>query len=316
MYGGSTLKYLAFLLLLMCVPIGLDAFAQVETTEQQTYSGDLLNDPIAIEILQKIEESKIKIAKLQQQNFENLQAQKFLEDRRAVALERLNQDLISWEAEWHEFSPKVAYQKFIDKKPSSVQGIFAKQFEFTETKHELGAYAKNNALDNGMTTPKALEMFNAAAASTVSELNKHNEKIQPDTPEEIRTKIAIWIGDVDDFNRIYSDHHAAFKGELSAKYAVEVKNERMEFKDALNKYNSGVITYQELSEQLIRIGEKYLPIKEQILEDNSKALSEYEARKMSQAQSIIDGINSDGAISSLIEAVWNYEIHSIEIIRK
>jgi len=60
--------------------------SDVEISEQTTLSGDLLNDPITLEILQKIEESKRKIAKLEQQNFDNLQAQKFLEDRRAVAL--------------------------------------------------------------------------------------------------------------------------------------------------------------------------------------------------------------------------------------
>ena len=51
--------------------------SDVETSEQTTFSGDLLNDPMAIEILKKIEESKIKIAKLEQQNYDNLQAQKF-----------------------------------------------------------------------------------------------------------------------------------------------------------------------------------------------------------------------------------------------
>ena len=49
-------------------------FAQsdVETSEQITLSDELLNNPLAQEILQKIEESKRKIAKLEQQNYDNL----------------------------------------------------------------------------------------------------------------------------------------------------------------------------------------------------------------------------------------------------
>ena len=295
------------------------AYAQtsdVEISEQTTLSGNLLNNPMAIEILQKIEESKRKIAKLEQQNYDNLQAQKFLEERRTVALDRLNQSLTLLEEKWYEFSPNAAYQKFIDKMPSGVQEVYAKQFEFTETKHELGIAAKTSALDNGMISQKALEKFNDAAKSTVDEINSYNESIQPDTPEEIRTKIAIWIGNADDFNRAYFYHHANFKGELSAKHALEVENERLEFKDILNKYNSDVITYKELSEQLTDIREKYSSLKEQILEDNSKALSEFETEKMNYAQRIIDQINNDDAASSVIEAVWNFETNSIEILRK
>ena len=290
--------------------------SDVETSEQTTLSGDLLNDPFALEILLKIEESKRKIAKLEQQNFDNLQAQKFLEERRAVALERLNQSLILWEEKWHEFSPDVAYQKFIEKMPSVVQGIYAKQFEFTKEKHELGITAKTNALDNGMTSQKALQKFNDAAKSTVNEINAYNEAIQHDTPDEIRTKIAILVGDVDDFNRYYFYKHAAFKGELSAKYALEVDNERFEFKDVLSKYNSGVMTPKQLSKQLTKIGEKFSPLKEKILEDNSKSLYEFEIKQMNRAHELIDEINNNDSVSSFIEAVWNSQTNSIEIIIK
>ena len=289
--------------------------SDVETSEQITFSGDLLNDPIALEILQKIEESKRKIAKLEQQNYDQLQAQKFLEDRRAVALDKLNHALTLWEEKWYEFSPKVAYQKFIDKMPSGVQGIYAKQFEFTEKKHEFGSYMKSIALNKGLSYSQAMDKFNQAAKSSLSELGDYNETIQPDTPAEIRTKIAILEGSADTFNHNYFYNHASFKGELSAKYAIEVKNEKIEFKDVMNKYNSGVITYQKLSEQLADIREKYSSIKEQILEDNSKSLSDYETNKMNQAQSIIDQINNDDRVSSLIQAVWNSETNSIEIIR-
>ena len=200
--------------------------------------------------------------------------------------------------------------------PSSVQGIYAKQFEFTEKKHEFGSYMKSLALDKGLSSSKAMEKFNQAAKSSLGKLGDYNEKIQPDTLSEITTKIAILEGSANTFNHNYFYKHANFKGELFAKYSVEVENERIELKDALDKYDSDVITYKELSEQLTDIREKYSSIKEQILEDNSKALSEYETKEMNHAQSIIDRINNDANASSLIEAIWNSETHFIDLVRK
>ena len=290
--------------------------SDVETSEQTTLSNELLNNPLAQEILQKIEESKRKIAKLEQQNYDNLQAQKFLEDRRAVALERLNQSLALWEEEWHEFSPKVAYQKFIDKMPSSVQGIYAKQFEFTESKHKLGVTAKTNALDNGMISPKALQKFNSAARSTVNELNEYNEAIQPDTPAEIQTKIAIIQGHIDSTNASYFYHHVGLKGELNAQYAIEVENERKELREILKEYYANIISGDELTEQLGLIREKYAPIKENLLEENAKTLAESEKKYLDSIQDTINRINNSEDVSSIIEAIWNSETHSIELVRK
>ena len=290
--------------------------SDVETSEQTTLSNELLNNPLAQEILQKIEESKRKIAKLEQQNYDNLQAQKFLEDRRAVALERLNQALISLEEKWHEFSPKVAYQKFIDKMPSGVQGIYAKQFEFTESKHDLGVSAKTKALDNGMISSKALQKFNSAARSTVDELNEYNEEIQPDTPAEIQTKIAIIQGYIDSDNASYFYHHAGLKGELNAKYAIEVENERKELREVLKEYYANVISGEELTEQLGLIREKYAPIKENLLEENTKTLAESAKKYMDSIHDTIERINNNADVSSFVEAVWNSETHSIELVRK
>ena len=290
----------------------------IEPSESTVLSGDLLNDPLAQEILQKIEESKIKIAKLEQQNYDNLQAQKFLEERRAVALERLNQDLTSWEEKWHEFSPEVAYQKFVDKKSPDVQGIYLKQFEFTLDKHNLGVDAKTSALDNGFDSPIALSEFNEAAKSTVKELNVHNEQIQPDTPSEIATKIAIIEGHANTQNGVYFYHNAWLKGDLNAKYIVEVENEREELRQVTKQYVSaaGGMTGEEFAEKVDKIKEKYAPIKENILNENSRILSEFETKHLNSVQRINEQISNNDSISSLIEAVWNSETNSIEIIRK
>lgn len=68
-----------------------------QTSEQTTLSGDLANNPVAQDILKKIEQTKKWIAELEQRDYEKLEAQKELEAKRAQSLQILNQDLADWE---------------------------------------------------------------------------------------------------------------------------------------------------------------------------------------------------------------------------
>jgi hypothetical protein len=299
------------------LPQAYSQTSDVEISEQTTLSGKLLENPLAQEILKKIEESKRKIAQLEKQNFENLKAQKFLEERRAVALDLLNKDLREWEEKWYEFSPEVAYQKFVDKKPTSVHGIYLKQFNFTQEKHQLGIQAKTQALDTGMASPDALNEFNEAAKSTVQEYTDYNEEIQPDSPEQIETKIKIIEGEADSLNNNYFYRSLTIKGDLNAKYLKELQNERNELKQLTRDFASQTgLTSEEFIKQTTTIREKYAPLKEQILKENAKTLLEFEERHMMRVNSILDEIKNNEKISLLIEGKWNPETSKIEIIRK
>lgn len=154
--GGQIILGISVVFVLFFAMNSIFAQSDVETSEQTTLSDELLHNPLAQEILQKIEESKRKIAKLEQQNYENLQAQKFLEDRRVIALERLNQKLTLWEEKWYEFSPKVAYQNLLTKCHLVFKGFMQNNLNL-QKKYVLGVTAKTNALDNGMTSFKALQ---------------------------------------------------------------------------------------------------------------------------------------------------------------
>ena len=65
---------ISFLAVLFSFTLIGTSYAQV--SEQTTISGDLENNPIAQEILQKIEKSKRWIENIQQRNAENLEKQK------------------------------------------------------------------------------------------------------------------------------------------------------------------------------------------------------------------------------------------------
>ncbi len=60
---------------------------------QTTLWGDLQNNPVAQDILKKIE-------KLEERKFEESEKQRKLEERKSIVLEHLNDDLKKWEGAW------------------------------------------------------------------------------------------------------------------------------------------------------------------------------------------------------------------------
>ena len=82
-----------FVACLITMPLLQASYAQLDSEGQITLSGDLLNDPIAQDILKKIEQTKKMIAELEEKEFEQNQAQENLQKMRDLSVERLNQDL-------------------------------------------------------------------------------------------------------------------------------------------------------------------------------------------------------------------------------
>ena len=146
----------------------------VETSPQTTLSGDLANNPIAQDILEKIEQTKQWIADLEKRNYEQTQAQKELDEKRAIALERLNQDLIEWENLWANFTSRASFERFVEDKPAPVQGVFWDQFEFKEMKVEAGRAALKEVIANGGTLSQARAAYHKAAETKRIELIEMN----------------------------------------------------------------------------------------------------------------------------------------------
>ena len=88
----------------------------VYTSKQTTLSKNLANDPIAQDILKKIEQTKKWIADLEKRNYDFLESQRELNEKREQVLKILQQDLKEWEALWEEYSPRNGDSKFVDKK--------------------------------------------------------------------------------------------------------------------------------------------------------------------------------------------------------
>ncbi len=151
------------------------SFAQSETSEQVTLSGDLANNPVAQDILKKIEQTKKWIKELEEKNYEALEAKKELETKRAQALEKLNQDLSEWEALWEYYSPKNSFSRFVDKvEEPQVKEVFWDQFEFQQIKVDAGRDALKKVLANGGSLKEARQAYHKAAETKRIELIEAN----------------------------------------------------------------------------------------------------------------------------------------------
>jgi hypothetical protein len=145
-----------------------------ETSEQTTLSGDLANNPLAQDILEKIEQTKQWIADLEEREYEKTKAEQELEERRAVALERLNQDLQEWENLWANYTSRAAFERFVEDKPTQIQGVFWDQFEFKEMKVNAGRDALKKVIANGGSLSEAREAYHTAAETKRIELIEMN----------------------------------------------------------------------------------------------------------------------------------------------
>ena len=170
-YGNHSLL---FFLMACTVSVSFFQVSYAQTTEQQAISDNLLNDPLAQDLLKKIEQTKRMIAELEQKEYEKNQAQEHLQKMREMSLERLNKNLDEWERLWEKQSSRNAFESFVNKKPEYVQGVFWDQFEFKEQKVNAGRIAMMHVLANGGTIQDAKEAYNKAASSKRIEIVEMN----------------------------------------------------------------------------------------------------------------------------------------------
>ena len=171
-----------FLLIFVCIiSISLVqityAQTQVNFESQVIRSENLQNDPIAQDILKKIEQTKKMIEELTQKEFEENQAKANLQKIRDISIDRLNQNLDEWERMWEKYSSKNSFETFVNKKPSYVHGVFWDQFEFKEQKVNAGRTAMNKVLTDGGTMHDARKAYDKAAATLRVELIEINSQI-------------------------------------------------------------------------------------------------------------------------------------------
>ncbi len=154
------------------------SYAQIQSDigKQSTLSEDPQNDPVAQELIKKIDQARKMIEELKQKELEKNQAQENLEKVRNLSIELMNQDLKELERLWEKHSPRNAFESFVSKKPSYVQGVFWDQFEFMEQKVFAGRLAMNQVLERGGNMQDARDAYNKAASTKRIELIEVNSQ--------------------------------------------------------------------------------------------------------------------------------------------
>ncbi len=163
---------IGLIVLIMSFSLVLLNSVYAETTEQQvTLSGDLQNNPVAQDILEKIEKSKRWIAKIEQRNFESLEKQKELEEKRAEVLKILQDDLEKWEKLWEYNTFDMMLQRALENNPvKDTPLIYDHPLKFTASKISAGHNALSKILQEGGGPEEARDAFVNAAKITRGEM--------------------------------------------------------------------------------------------------------------------------------------------------
>ncbi len=146
------------------------AYAQT-MEDQTTLSGDLQNNPVAQDILKKIEQSKKWIAKIEQRNFEDSKRQLELEQKRAEVLQSLEDDLRKWEELWGYYTFDNVLERALENSPAKdTSSIYDHPLKFTASKIDAGREALQKVILVGGGPEEARDAFVKAAKITRSEM--------------------------------------------------------------------------------------------------------------------------------------------------
>jgi len=152
-------------------------FAQesVDVSDQITISKDLENNPVAQDILKKIEKSKRWISQIEQRNFEALERQKELEEKRAEVLQFLEKDLKKWEDLWGYYTFDKMLERALENSPAKdTTSIYDHPLKFTASKINAGRDALHKVILEGGGPEEARDAFVNAAKITRAEMISAN----------------------------------------------------------------------------------------------------------------------------------------------
>ena len=139
--------------------------------DQTTLSGELQNNPVAQDILKKIEQSKKWIAKIEQRNFEDSQRQLELEQKRAEVLQSLEDDLRKWEELWGYYTFDNVLERALENSPAKdTSSIYDHPLKFTASKINSGKEALQKVILEGGSSEQARDAFVKAAKITRAEM--------------------------------------------------------------------------------------------------------------------------------------------------
>ncbi len=183
-------------LITICISLSgitlLSLFASAEAAsnetdyEQDSYEWnvsageDLLNDPLTAKILQNIEISKQRIAQLQDPQIYKTENEKYVDQLRQMANEKLQEDLERMYKNKEDFTPRAAFAKYVAKKPAEYHDFYWELFEYMYHKVTYAREARDEILEQGGTYKEAQQIFiqiaSISKAERIWKVQQMNEK--------------------------------------------------------------------------------------------------------------------------------------------
>ncbi len=147
-----------FLLIFFEIPT---AIAQTQEYEFNVIEGeDLITNPTARHILERIELSKKILADLQSDSFVPLnEHQRFIEEQRKLAQAKLDAQLERMNKKYEAFTPRNAFASFVSDKPEYMQAFYWDQFNYLIDKVSYARHQRDQILENGGTFSQAQQAF-------------------------------------------------------------------------------------------------------------------------------------------------------------
>jgi len=144
-----------------------DAFGQEQVSEFTVIEGDeIKNNPVAQQILQKIEESKRIMAELQAGKPLLTEQQKLVEEQRRIVKERLAADLKRMDKDYESYTPRNSFAKFVSGVDPAYHDLYWDQFNYMDEKIKIARIAKQLALADGATYEEAQAEYIKYASMT------------------------------------------------------------------------------------------------------------------------------------------------------
>ena len=172
----KVLSVFGAILLAMLIPgmtLVSDVYAENEPISSKftvLQGDDLKNNPLAQTMLERIEIMKQRIAEMQNKQQQISEHQKFIDEQRKLAKQRLAEELNRMNDDYKDHTPKASFASFVSKTPEKVHDVYWGMFDFQRAKVKAAQAAMKQVLDNGGSLQDARDAYNSVAASKRTDL--------------------------------------------------------------------------------------------------------------------------------------------------
>ncbi len=143
----------------------IQVFAQTVDTKFTVRNAEQINkDPFAKSLLEKIEQMKQRIAKVEEAKKKQQEHQKFIDQQRELVKQRLAQDLNRMYDKYKDNTPKAAFTSFVSSKPIETHNVYWDMFNYQQQKVMDARKAMKIVLENGGSLQEARNAYHSEAA--------------------------------------------------------------------------------------------------------------------------------------------------------